>query len=315
MEPEEKNEPKPTVGTVTEPPKPKSEIPTMETYKTDIAEAIRREHMSAIKIAASQQGKIHEPGAYDLPGDRGSSIKKIAIIAVSLLLIVSGGAALTYSFLNRPATGPSATPNTGTPIENITFEAVKTMIVPKDEIQFKQILTTERNTGELRLSSATKVVLATGTLEAPVLLSAETLFSYLGPRTESSFIRALGEHYAFGFHMTSDKEPFLVVAIDSYDHAYAGMLAWEQYMEDDLSPAFYTKETRPVSVGTSTPVIANNTFSDLVINNKDVRAVRRADGAIKLLYSFPDKKTLIITTNETTFKNLVARLRSAELAR
>ncbi len=294
--------------------KPRFDVPPVETYKTDIVEAIKREKMSAVKIAASQtswarQKKTLEPVA---KGNERGLWRNPLMAAGSILLFLGGIALIAYFAISRltaPAS-PVLHNIAQSPIEAMTFDSEKVFVVPADRTLFARVLTAERTTGSLPLSTVNRYILATSTAAGQAPISKDELLLLLAPNADPSLIRAFNEPYAFGFHMLTNKEPFLILSVNSYDYAYAGMLAWESTMADDLAGIFYTAE--PAAAGGPPPA---RTFSDAVIANKDVRVLHGNDGATELMYSFPDQHTLIITTDETTFKNLLNRLQNALLTR
>lgn len=72
-----------------------------------------------------------------------------------------------------------------------------------------------------------------------------------------------------------------------------------------------TSTTPIVPTTPETPdVFVPHAFEDAVVKNKDVRILRDAAGKVALMYGFYDKETIIITNDENTFKEVVARLAS-----
>ena len=85
------------------------------------------------------------------------------------------------------------------------------------------------------------------------------------------------------------------------------MLEWEKTILKDLSPTFIKDD--------SEVVLERKDFQDIVIVNKDVRAILNSSGKIEFAYAFPDKETLVIINNETTFQELLRRITNAKLER
>jgi len=56
-------------------------------------------------------------------------------------------------------------------------------------------------------------------------------------------------------------------------------------------------------------------FVDMVVKNKDTRALVYPDGTIRLLYAFPDKETLVIAQNKEVLSLLIDRLSTARFTR
>ena len=160
------------------------------------------------------------------------------------------------------------------------------------------------------------LVLTTGgaVLERPA--TADEFLEILQTRVSASFVRSLNNSFMFGIHVFDDNEPFLIFFVNAYDQAFAGMLAWEPFLPDDL-PLLVRQITvaEKTRAGTTTgAALANPTplvFTDTVIKNRDVRALRDKDDNILMAYSFPDKNTLIIATNRNTLVEIFDRLAAA----
>ena len=112
-----------------------------------------------------------------------------------------------------------------------------------------------------------------------------------------------------GVHSFDGNHPFLVLKTGFYENAFAGMLEWERYMKDDLAPLFGPAKTKIPSgqIVADTVQEPELVFVDSVIKNKDTRILRGKNGKTELLYSFVDKNTIIITTNEHTLEEVFVR--------
>jgi hypothetical protein len=117
----------------------------------------------------------------------------------------------------------------------------------------------------------------------------------------------------------TESRPFFILKVSSYERTFAGMLAWEQTLPQDLSilyPAYPSlPDTTASTTATSTPVrvVAPYTpvFTDGVVANYDVRILRDASGRSLMLYGYRGKDTLIIARDEAAFTALVSRLTTA----
>lgn len=110
-----------------------------------------------------------------------------------------------------------------------------------------------------------------------LLLTPNQLLQPLNTSMEQSLLRSI-EAIAFG--ATRESVPFLVIKVNNFDVALAGMLEWENFIAEDLAP-FFGEATTEV-------------FTDTSTNNQDIRRTERLDGTV-LLYSFINKNTIIIT--------------------
>jgi hypothetical protein len=94
------------------------------------------------------------------------------------------------------------------------------------------------------------------------------------------------------------------------------MFRWEPMMIRDLQNIFLRPTDRvspPLyTIGTSS---VGYKFEDAILQNKEIRAVRDLKGNVVLLYAFLDTKTILITSDETTLKEVSARLIKAQFVR
>ena len=56
-------------------------------------------------------------------------------------------------------------------------------------------------------------------------------------------------------------------------------------------------------------------FQDVVIKNKDTRVIKDNDGEIIFLYSVIDKSTVVLTTSQDTFKEIMNRFDKMSVTR
>jgi hypothetical protein len=142
------------------------------------------------------------------------------------------------------------------------------------------------------------------------LIETSGLFSFLGTRASPSFIRSLDPQFVLGIHFIKKGEPFLILKTSYYDSSFSGMLDWEKTMAPDLLGLFTKAKSttdNSISIGEKSGDW-NNLFEDEVVKNKDIRVLKDSTNTTVLLYSFINKETLIITTNEQTFNEVYDRL-------
>jgi hypothetical protein len=119
---------------------------------------------------------------------------------------------------------------------------------------------------------------------------------------------------------------FFVLRADSYERTFAGMLAWEPTMLQDLG-TFYslypasqsvTSGTASSTSASSTPIVSSYSeqpqstgqFVDEVVDNHDARALKDTAGNTLIVYGYSDKQTLIIARDESAFTQILGRLTS-----
>ena len=148
------------------------------------------------------------------------------------------------------------------------------------------------------------------------LITTPELFELLETGASPALIRALTKWPTLGVHGFQGGQPFLLFGVTSYDHAFAGMLAWEQRLVADIAPLFGVSIREVLAnVGSTTAEALQNTIEikDVIIRNKDGRAVFGPGGDILFVYSFVDKETLVLTTGEDTMRALISKAGGGQL--
>ncbi len=120
---------------------------------------------------------------------------------------------------------------------------------------------------------------------AVTVLSPEALLRPLNTSITDPFLRAI-ENLTFG--STRTQVPFIVITVNDFDIAFAGMLSWEQSLADDLAPFLGEATTEP--------------FTDVRFANQDLRLSDRIDD--ELVYTFINKRIIIITTDRNALQDI-----------
>jgi hypothetical protein len=151
--------------------------------------------------------------------------------------------------------------------------------------------------------------------EGRTLVSTSLFSELLNLSMPAQLSRSLLPTFTFGVHAFNGNQPFLIFQNSFYENAYSGMLAWEKTMEGDFAGFFFTKAIPSTATTTSAVLGAAATWHDDVIRNKDVRILKDPQGKILMMYSLPDKDTIVLTTNEYTLRELFERLNAAKISR
>ena len=121
--------------------------------------------------------------------------------------------------------------------------------------------------------------------------------------------RVLSNNFMIGTYYLSHKMPFIVLKTSSFENTYAGMLSWEKDLEKDFKQLFHLTgyESEGGILAGLNPTVRKS-FEDKVIANKDVRLLKDENSNIMLIYGIIDKETVIITTSDIAFKEVINRL-------
>lgn len=286
-------------------------VTPLHTLKDDIQHIVREEKMSLVRAATLEENrKTREKEEESSPGGQQRKRRASGIIFATILLVLLGFAALFGVFLvmNHQAgiadipqkTLVFAEQSLSLPIENVSASTIKQQIAQLRSVQ----------SGSLGSITRVVPVRATTTSEgAQVLYEASTreIFAAIGSQPPEELLRSLDREFFLGIHSADKNAPVLVIPVLSYDTAFAGMLDWEPRLNAELAPIF---TLLPAYRTGADDIPHERTFSDAVIRNYDTRILTDDADTIRLYYSFPSPRILVIAENPYTFAEVVARLRA-----
>ena len=246
----------------------------------------------------------------------------LLMISIGILFLVAASGMLAY-FLIQPGAAQQAAPVPQAPF--VSVDGQQTVVIPAGETNrdaIMQSLTSAKNATALSLGLISQLYVSTptttqssNTLEE---IDPQTLLQLLAPDVPQELLLALNPQYLLGVHVYDGNQPFFMFDVNSYEQAYAGMLAWEPTLQQDLSPLFDYTPTVHIpeqNVATTTndanQQITPTGFADSIVENHDARVIENSTGDISLLWTFIDRNTLVITTNDATLREVISRLQQA----
>jgi len=292
-----------------------SNLQRLRTFKGDLEEVIKTEHISTVSVAAAEEQrrakKYVEEESVAEKVERRARRTHTATIAISLMLVVLGLSTGIYLYVASQQKPSVAEQFNFTPIIFVDLESE----IPADTLFGRNLgehLRQKRDAVNLRLGSIANFYFTTGSGETKKLLDTQTFLKLLGVSAPQQLTRTLTSEFMLGAHVFDGNQGFLILQTDQYEAAFAGMLAFERNLMDDFYGFFGTSVRGHPPVGTTAPGF-NPEFKDKVIKNHDTRVLYDEGGRMRLLYSFVDRSTLVITTNENTFAEILTRLQSKRI--
>ena len=287
-------------------------VTPVHTLKDDIQHVVREEKMSLVRAASLEEDrKLREEADKKQisPGDVQRKKRIGGVVFTALLLTALGLAALFGVML--VANQQAGTPATQ---ETTLVFAEQSLILPLEGMTSSSLKqqVAQLRTGQVgSLGSITRIIPAVSTTTSAGLetrpATTQEFLRALDASAPDALLRALDTEFFFGLHSADENAPVFVIPVASYDNAFAGMLAWEQYLNTDLSPAF---TPLPVYQTDADGIPHARAFADAVIRNYDTRTLTDDNGTIQLYYSFPSPKILVIAESPYTFAEIIARLRA-----
>lgn len=281
-------------------PTEQNELHSVHTFKDDLTRVAREQKISVIKAVSLEEEKRHQ----EKPRDFDRAVQKKPVVPIVLGVVVLASVAIIAAFWFSSLSSSTAT--TTQEFHSLLFAEQNTSFPLNQEsgLDLKRSLATLR-TKNLPLGSITKLTpMILG--EAPRLATTAEFFTSLQTRAPDSFVRALGNDFFLGIHSVDTNAPVLVLSVQSYENAFAGMLAWESSVNEDLGPFFTTAPL--FTSGNGTP--ARRAYTDEVIQNYDIRALKNDSGIIVFYYVFPSRNILILAESPYSFTEIITRLKA-----
>jgi len=298
-------EPEPKVKEVQKPKRGLSSKSAMlHTYKEDVQSLVKDRKISMVRAMVMQSDKRTQ-----LDGDevvtisskeqqpRGLSTK--FIIIASILMVILGTAAIFIAYnAHQAQLAAQASKKAGvTTDDSLIFVEFRakinvTDILPREILADLSDIAKRSNA---TLGSITQVLLQK---DSYTLWQSE-LLQVLDLSLSDQFKRLLGKDAAYmvGVHVADRNTPFIILTTTSHEHAFAAMLEWEKRIEIELSPFFKT-------AGSHSP---SRKPGNIVVKNITARVMRDEANNIRVLYSFLDDNTILITNNISTLTEVARR--------
>jgi len=132
------------------------------------------------------------------------------------------------------------------------------------------------------------------------------VMNFLAPLAPGAFTRSV-TNISFG---SLDNRPFIILRVNNFDNAFSGMLAWEQTMSSDLAPLFGPAVTESLDAQARTSTQTRGAFfKDIVASNLSSRVLVNERGEDRILYTFLDRQTIVITTDRLQLANILPLIR------
>lgn len=286
-----------------------SDLKVIHTYTSDMADAVRENEMSVIKIALAEKEKRESEEIYQ-KADGSNSSKVFLIFGGIILIVIALG--ITYLVTQKNI-------ETNSPIQTAAEIPAPISYNEKAFIDMAGLTThndlsnaiKKEVENQIKGNSVKAIFLKKNVNGKSELVNINGFISLIGETTPQALARNLGEEYFIGTYNVKDNDVlkphlFLIFSIKDYNQVYASMLAWEKTMLHDMNLMFN------IDVSEERSELLEKQWSDVIINNKDARVLYDNLGKEVLYYIFVNKTSFVITDNQDVIKEIVTRITSKE---
>jgi hypothetical protein len=298
----------------------------VRTFKNDVEEAIKYNHVSSIDIAMAEQKKRQQQTIIsELAPSKAPDINSFKIIIYTILglIFLAGGGFAAYFIIGNGTTINNPISNSATGNQIISYNLLPTE--RRDEKKLETIDPTKlsvvlRNTIEttsLPPSSMEEIIITktaqdTGKIS---LIKAKDFFSLNSINLPDEISRDLQDSYTYGIHSLGGNQPFLIIKTSSFQTGYPGMWSWQKgSLIQDMKKIFPINTSYLTPIASGTPQQKNYlpVFLDTVINNIDSFVLKDVYNRSVLAYTIFDKTMIIVSTSPQTISAIMNRLISVK---
>ena len=271
----------------------------IRTFEDDIANYTKEKNFSILDIAA-EEAKVRGLSFENPEEENRFDFRKIIPITLIVLFVVAGGYfGIVKPLLKRNNVANNFSQITEGPI--LTDQKIE-IIASQDKKEvfsrdLKSALSAEEAGGNLTEISVVKI-----TNEQKTSLTKDEFFSMLRAQMPKGLQDYLEKDFMLLNFSGKGNSPVLIFKSKSYTYVFSEMLKWEKSLTNDLKALF-----------PNTDLLGNDSFADKYIQNHDARIAEK-NGKIDLIYSFADRKYLIIANSNEALAETFRRFSSVQYA-
>lgn len=267
---------------------PDPALPRIRTFADDLSTEIQKKGVTTASIIEAERERAAREIALDDPAPTSKYKNPILLVGTGLLVALGAAALLGAYFYATVIFTPA--PEEAASI--IFPNKIVALTVPAYQ-KARDTLGLERFAANLSLGEIERIDL---TLEAGTSTPRGILEALEAP---SQLLRE-ARSVMIGVHSFERNQPFIIIEVTQYDRSFGAMLEWEEDLGRALGNFF-----KPTT-GTVPPTLA---FTDKVVENIDVRVSQKE---WPILYAFPRRDILVITTNQYTLSEILTRLNAQQ---
>jgi hypothetical protein len=240
----------------------------------------------------------------------------IGLIAVSIAIIVL--VTIFFNPLDAIKDGINNLTNNDDPQDVLIDKEDETKISSENKINLEikaEIIDAIKDADTLGNGEILEIRVTEGGESVPI----SRLLEILEMTPPDKMARALSNDYLIGMiGVSGDIVPFILLGTEEFDQVFATILGWEGYMYRQVNDFFFKE------LGIN-DFLENNLndqkgfsptdFKDIVVANRDARALIRNNGETAFFYTFVNSRYLLLTTDTRIVASMAQKLNLQNLIR
>lgn len=285
--------------------KPKKEVshsdiePGLRTYASDIAEMMRREKGSIVKIALAEQQRRDDFQKRRDP----TSTRNIVVMLLGIALIVGGVMIFVYSIIGRGK--PIAVTNYSIDLPSFFFTESQVHIDMTDlnRTELIKAIQNEVSSDNLSINTIKNIFISYHFNDNLIQTPSIAFLQKLGIDIPENLFSNLESNFMTGVYRGENGgELFLVFHVKDFNQSFTAMREWEGTLLSEMVRLF------AIDTSVYGKEIFNKNFVTTIVSNKEVRVLQSDTGETIFSYAFLDPKTLLISTKGDSLNEILKRI-------
>ncbi len=271
------------------------DTPRIRTFQSDIADAIKDQKGSIVKIAVQEQERKQQQGLLYSTQNKRNTI----FITAGIILFVIAGSIFGYSYWQEKMKQKNAIADLPQKKSFISADHITEVSIPDTAvlpaILQKNIVGLDIPVGQIEQM----LLVYTDENKNKTVVPLEDIFSSLSIAPPDGFFYSLTPNtYMIGVYQTTENERFILLKSKVFSNTFSQMLVWEKTITKDL------KSILALESDEETKII----FKDKIIKNEDVRtAYAQEREVVSYVFFGPKKEFLLIAKKQDTLQSLLGR--------
>lgn len=277
-------------------------IQTLHTFSSDMADAVREQEATVIKIALAEKAKKEKMEESYL--DKKASSNNIYYVIGGIVLVALSIWGIFF-LIQKGKEASSIEPTQNIAVDTLIHSDEQvlldvTNITTKND--FIDLIKKEKEK-DMKQGNVKSIILYTVSNGAKKQITTQNLFNLMRLSSPGLLTRSFEPGFMMGLYKNDSKSNlFIILQTKDYNQTFSGMLEWEPTLLLDMFSMF------DIDVSSSTQSVFETPWSDKIISNKDARVLRLMNGQELLTYMFADKNRLIISDKQEVSVEVLSRL-------
>lgn len=274
-------------------------IKVLRTYTSDMADVIRDNEVSVIKIALAEKEKKEMDGSFDKAYS--SRFTKIFMFVGGIILIAGAVIGSILIFQKKEELSKPQVKNVST---FISYD-LKSEIDVTEASSVSSLMSLIKRGWQSKIKNVEAIFLMKQAGEQFQMLTSKEFLFIIDSTIPESLERSLSNKYLLGRYsnpavVSNEYSTFIIFETTDYNLAYASMLEWEKTMLRDLYLL--------LNIQITNNSLFEKSWSDIIVDNRDTRVLYGENGQGILYYAFVNKDNFVISNSLETLKEIMNRL-------